>query len=467
MASRWQVFKDGELLGVMTAPEIRQALRDGVIDPFDQVVREGSGLRVELVEVDEIFDPSRDQMTAIDGQAGSRVQQLPQVQVSVNFHGNEGSQLKSQAVAYAPIKEPQAYAVPPGGGVFSNVENTNSALAMQRKDPKRFFLIDRNKQMLGPLSGAEVQSMFYRGMLSKGVRVQKQGESKMVPVQQFVAIYAGNMVSEMARDARGSGMQPAYNLKSSRFLNQFYRGVSVNSMSSRSLGPYLVVIAVGMLLGFAVYLLVQIGYNREKRNENQRRARAKTEAVSRRSSREDRRLSLRLKELTTPKPPEVRKRSTVVEKPRRTQETRKRDDDDVVFPTLSLGQREAPRPTKKPPRAARVEAAPPNEPLAPATTPPPPREAPKRPAGGGNASGLQEGQVATLSGVTFKVAELAKCGAKCRLTLYKSQSAVITAVFFKAAFEEELSSRLGESFTVVGTVKKEGNALVLFLQSVR
>src|SRR5688500_1967963 len=55
MSDRWYIYKDGQALGPMTAAQIRDGLRDGSFDPFDLVSRDGSHVRLELVEVDEIF----------------------------------------------------------------------------------------------------------------------------------------------------------------------------------------------------------------------------------------------------------------------------------------------------------------------------------------------------------------------------------------------------------------------------
>lgn len=55
-SKRWQIFQDNESLGTMTAEEIRIALRDGRLDPFDCVLDEVDGVKRELVEVTEIFD---------------------------------------------------------------------------------------------------------------------------------------------------------------------------------------------------------------------------------------------------------------------------------------------------------------------------------------------------------------------------------------------------------------------------
>ena len=40
----------------MNSSQIRQALRDGVVDPFDRVVEEGSNNSRQLVECDDIFN---------------------------------------------------------------------------------------------------------------------------------------------------------------------------------------------------------------------------------------------------------------------------------------------------------------------------------------------------------------------------------------------------------------------------
>ena len=55
MVKRWNVYHGNDHLGLKTAKEIREALRQGTLDPFDKVALEGSNIREDLVEVDEIF----------------------------------------------------------------------------------------------------------------------------------------------------------------------------------------------------------------------------------------------------------------------------------------------------------------------------------------------------------------------------------------------------------------------------
>src|SRR5689334_5715430 len=58
VSDRWIIIKNGQSVGPLTAEEIRASLRDGSFDPFDLVMREGSSVRRELVEVDELFQSS-------------------------------------------------------------------------------------------------------------------------------------------------------------------------------------------------------------------------------------------------------------------------------------------------------------------------------------------------------------------------------------------------------------------------
>ncbi|HET9241575.1 MAG TPA: hypothetical protein VFO10_30190, partial [Oligoflexus sp.] len=60
MEKRWNVYHGNDYLGLKTAKEIREALRQGTLDPFDKVSREGSNIREDLIEVDEIFREGAD-----------------------------------------------------------------------------------------------------------------------------------------------------------------------------------------------------------------------------------------------------------------------------------------------------------------------------------------------------------------------------------------------------------------------
>ncbi|MBQ48180.1 MAG: hypothetical protein CMP10_12160, partial [Zetaproteobacteria bacterium] len=56
MIHRWHVVRDGKKIGEGTGEYIRQGLRDGMFDPFDQICRDGSSVMVNILEVDEIFE---------------------------------------------------------------------------------------------------------------------------------------------------------------------------------------------------------------------------------------------------------------------------------------------------------------------------------------------------------------------------------------------------------------------------
>ena len=196
----------------MSPAEIRASLRDGTIDPFDLVARDGSSVRRELVEVDEIFFSSK--VVYADSP-----QQVFAPSKAAPAEGNAPAQRDSTQVSNAPAAL-SGDSMPLGvGQVLALAERRGSLAATQvssqdgggkprrknRRDPKRYYLMDGRGRVLGPVSAGDVQSMYYKGVLDRSVRVMKDGSTAQVPVAKFVGIY-----SEQARGGRPAPSQAAH-----------------------------------------------------------------------------------------------------------------------------------------------------------------------------------------------------------------------------------------------------------------
>lgn len=404
----------------MTSAEIRQALRDGVVDPFDLVSREGSALKVELVEVDEIFDP-RHQEPVVPVVPAAKPEPVPvQPKIAVN----------------AP---PQPMVLPSAPPAPTTIEPTpmesfgemTASGRKRRAALKKFYLIDRRGRVLGPLSAAEIQSLYQRGIVEKSVRVQKVGEPKSIPLNLFISAYAGERMTALGASNSDIRQTPGVTaMKSSKVLNELYMSFSTGGGGRSRFRPYIGVILVGVFLG----LLVFFSLNFDNQDDSRARRSLTRERVTReRSTPTLRRIPER------PKPAVARQAPSAP----------------AAAPTPPSSERRAPRAERVRP----LPATPPPRPQRPVErTAPPARPAPE--------FNLQDGAVVTLSNLEFKKADLEDCALKCRLTFYRGGRRAVTAVFFKGAFEDSLRATRG-SVTIQGSVKREGSGYVLFLQDVR
>lgn len=245
MSHLWKVYRNNQIVGVMDAAEIRQSLRDGLIDPFDHVSRDGSSVRVQLIEVDEIFEPDGG-----NGGASPTGEMLSPQRNAPAKHGDF-----SRQETFPPSHQPKP--IRNNAGINPN-ETPKSA--------KKFYLIDRHHRVLGPLSAAEIQSLFFRGVLDKSVRVQKMGAQRMIPVRQFVQIYAGQRMNAITQKAqmklipsrsgrlRRGGSR--IDLASSTVLNELTRVMQAKSLVKAQQSP-LFLLAFGVLLGVLVFVIAQ------------------------------------------------------------------------------------------------------------------------------------------------------------------------------------------------------------------
>jgi len=198
----WYIYKGSGQLGPFTAEAVRQGLREGTIDPFDMVGRDGSSLRREIVEVDELFltqEPDfEEHATAVRQPQGHGIEASSFG--DVEFH--DRSQAFSELTQ--PSRRPGNAGIPAiGGGPLHLAADPQTTvriadaksppaeqLPRRQRTPKHYYVTDAGARMLGPLSLEEIRSLFYRGVLPQGARVMREGSSAQVPVSKFLAVFS-------------------------------------------------------------------------------------------------------------------------------------------------------------------------------------------------------------------------------------------------------------------------------------
>jgi hypothetical protein len=62
----------------------------------------------------------------------------------------------------------------------------------RQRDPKHFLLMNGSGRILGPMSAAEVQSLYFRGVVGAEVKVMRQGSEARVPLGRFISVMSGS-----------------------------------------------------------------------------------------------------------------------------------------------------------------------------------------------------------------------------------------------------------------------------------
>lgn len=469
----------------MTAAEIRRALREGIVDPFDLVCREGSQLRVEILEVDEIFTAREDEGA---GDGFTQVSPMPMAAAANAMPPTSYvHHIHHQHFSPAPMPQPQSH--PRSNHPRSHQPRAYEPLA-RRKSQKKFYLIDRNGRMLGPLAAGEIQSLATRGIVGRGVFVQKIGEMRRVSLGSFLSNYA----RLNARVNRG------VDLRSSAALNAVYRGMAARRFrSGGSLFPYLLVTMVGAILGFLVYFALHPqkdsdGRRVKHRQERRISQRSPAPKLNRVQQKKEKAKAIRSSKPVAVAPP-VKQPAAAVKRPAPVSTQKFKKNIEVaprerakkavqktakakrVAPQATPKQR-APQPVAKRPTPvmpapvkrtpAPVVVAKPSPPPAPPPKPkePPKPVAPPPPPPAPKPQELVDGQLATLSGMSYSIAELDECPIKCKMRFSKPGGPTVTAVFFKGAHLDALLAKNGKA-TISGHVKKQGAETQIFLESVR
>ncbi len=256
MNDKWHIYKGNKELGVMTAEEIRAGLRDGTLDPFDMVAREGSQVRREIFEVDEIFSVTQavyDEMssTAIKRSAAPN-RAFDDSDTDLSGTGLSKPGLAGDRLAI-------------GGGQLhlatsatSTVRAKNSQQPGAKRDqsrrqrnPKQYYLTDRDQKSMGPLSIDEIRSLFYRGVLPKDVKVMREGSTAQVSVSKFLSVYM---------DGQQRPVELGGHPRAPRYTSQ----ISRRKFETQSVSPLAIVaLFTGfLLLGAAAVLIWETKFSR-------------------------------------------------------------------------------------------------------------------------------------------------------------------------------------------------------------
>jgi len=446
MEKRWNVYHGNDYLGLKTAKEIREALRQGTLDPFDKVSREGSNIREDLIEVDEIFRetisaPGDSANFSSESPEGTVVAERSPLMPSVGKSSASTPRSQRQERQEDSDEDPQES---DDIDDFS-LRNDNGT----RNTVKRYYLIDRSK-VLGPLSALEIQSLFNRNMLNKKVRVQKIGNEKTIPITQFIASYSGDRLKELTDEGRVP-QSIGVGSPSSKVMNELARMASSRRVAQdRKNHAYLVMSLVGLILGAVVYVLYEQSTSTPSRGSHPAGVEERSEEGA----------------------PEANKPAK--SRPRLIQKA----PEPVARPELP----------KKKPEKAREETARP-EAVKRAETRPTPAATPRKPVSGitrasqGNGEGRTSdnipqglgpiakavggaGRIQTVGPLTFSNSALENCNSKCTLTLFDGTGASMKAVFFKNAYIDQLRARAKGAF-LTGNTKIDRGELTIFIQDVR
>ena len=287
MPARWKVYRDNQLVGELTSAEIRQRLRDGGLDPFDQVSREGSAVRMEILDVDEIFQESKiasdSFLSGFDQAAGEEHTIVSQMPGKKSEAPPARSHAKSpQAPLLDSIRKPQenegsweAPASPPPlrtplmvqSGAFGRPQN------QEQRKVKEYFLVDKQNRRLGPLSAAEIQSLFQRGILEPKLLVQKISDPSRIPLRQFLHAFSTEQIAEVKamhpQGAVNRGNQGSWNV--SALVNQMSRSVAtMNMMKRQRTLYYTLMLLLGIMMGLGSFFAMEIRKVKKERNEQSR-----------------------------------------------------------------------------------------------------------------------------------------------------------------------------------------------------
>lgn len=489
MSDRWFIYKDGQALGPFAPEEIRQSLREGTFDPFDLVSREGSSVRRELVEVDELFFTSKVVYAGeqASGFGDGPVSGAPSVFApSGNLPAVRGDQTQASQRGAPDVA---------GNGHLALASSSRATLASQqsrpvaqqnaprkrRRDPKHFHVMDPRGRVLGPVSASEIHSLFYKGVLDKDVKVMRDGSRAQVPVARFVAIYSE---SNRVKRAMQQGAHPIVQGGISRAGSLPAPRVAMGTPSS-AVSPLAVIAIVAALLfgGIAAYVFIKNGganWSAKDRPSATRQNKAKKKKVRPLPDQKPKPWpSLVKKKQKADRLAELkRQRAKLLElKQRREAREKKNGKSKLAKKEAAKAKLKTAQLTKPPVNAVSAPKPPPvaqpKPSPAPAALPSPAAPLPKAPAPaapakaqGQTVASLTEGQqVQKLGPMTFDKTALAECDGSCNLT-FSGAGGSVKAAFFKQVWGPALEGKTGGVY-LSGLVKKNGDSVKIILSNVQ
>lgn len=458
MAIQWYIHQKNERLGPMTSLEVREALREGTVDPLDLVSREGSSVRIELYEVDEIFSVSN------QNEQSNQHSELQPMTLERPISRAAGSDISGydlkKTVESNPVKQSRKKA------------SASNERSKRGRDPKKFFLYDKKKRKLGPLSAKEIQSIFYRGIVDQSAKVVKAGSDKKVPVATFVAVYAGSRAKQYDNEKTQVGgfsepmTRTAVAVPSSRVLDELAMMRRGGGGPSALTNVWLPII--GILFGIAVgYWVIDTYVFNQPLN---RRITATQENKATPKDKVKRKPQEIVRESPQPEPNQTQKRAVKKEVERKPQRKEVKKAPPPKTPPKVINRPPgqvrpiAPKvvPKRIPPRVVKPRTTPPIVRKAPARVPPP-----KASGDSGSVAGLRSkvGSIASAPNMRFSKAALSACSIRCTLTFTDSVGGSIRVVFFKGAFEDKLQKSSGR-VTISGRISGSAQNLMMILQGV-
>jgi hypothetical protein len=476
----------------MTAKEIRDALRKGTLDPFDKVSAEGSNIREDLIEVDEIFAEAEDDneglasnapvsstpLLTADGSSAvamadrGRIQEQGQGQTPVTPPASFATQLPSGLNRPSPApaqvgsdggprtnSSPIAAALPALSWKSSEATNAAALRDDSKSTQKRYYLIDKAR-ILGPISALEIQSLFNRGGISPKVKVQRIGGAKAIPISQFIASFSEDRIKELTEDGK---LNQKASSPSSKVLNELARAANAQKIAKdRKNRTYLILALAGFVFGAVILVILDSnGSNRRAAGEQQAGENKKGRPKLLQKSNPDAREENRVTDNTSEPPVRAKSKGVVQTKtPRAPVEVSRETKEIRRLPPPKQPVRQAQNELKQPatkviaPKIATVSKTQPTEsgslkkegPIARALS-----------SGGG---------VQTVGPLNFAMSALEACSSKCTLTLRDNTGASIKAIFFKSAYYDQLRASSGSVF-ISGTVRREGSGASILIQDVR
>lgn len=451
MGERWVIHQGSETLGPWTAAEVRQSLRDGRVNPFDLVALEGSQVKHELIGVDAIFAEAEAADVGEEPPFDAEADALSEEATSLSPQGHDED--LSDFDDALPATKPSA--VSSDDSPQGVLRELAPGQGKKRRSSKMFYLRDKKQRELGPLSAKEIQSLYYRGILDRSVKVLRRPGTKGVIISRFVAEYGGAKAADFRSNYHridlGTVANSSAGLPSSRVMEELslihrHRHIFGTRGFSWLL---LLAIVIGVTLAF--------GWIRLRSEYQGGHWRAPMLAWLG-MTQEEPPLSVEPPSPTTRPLPKASEKLSKVPRKAVTKEAK--------VPKRPRVKRTLPKGQGKPSRAAvyRRQAA-----KTSVSSPKPrPQLKKKKSAGGRGVLGLanQVGKVVTIGPLGFDMAQVDACEASCQVTFRDQRGLVVHGRFFKSAYEGTLKRSRGRA-TIRGLVAKQSEGYVIYLQSVR
>ena len=503
MSQLWKVYRESEILGPMSAAELRQALREGVVDPFDLVGKVGSKLRLELIEADEVF--------VVDENAPKTPQfQTFKVPPNDKVQGLFRKEKTKINELYEKVRSQVTGSPQRSGDASPQGHRPSKSDAQRRNMHKIYYALDPRGRSLGPLAGSEVVGLYQRGILSRDVRIHKGGTSRKISIGRFVAMYAGQRMQALAR-VPGKGVPRSH--PNSQVINEMARGVAIRQQRTEDVYTHpVVMIAIGLIIGIVLFFIVESGILKKRKVDSPKRQKQNTavsheEEVPLSAPPRDNQNDVVKPKLVKPqtavalsnKPAEVtkeKKTSAAASRQGAGLQPRVADGSSISRPSstgrpvpesnktlrrmtpkpiVSKEKIQSKRPPRKPAQAKGGEGTTLKQHV---KTPGPdlrgkvtkPSVIKKVPShAGGSFSDLDSkiGKTVTLGPLSFNRSTVGACTMKCKVTFSDGEGHAITGIFFKdAPYGDMLRSSSGK-VTITGTIRKDGSGFSMLISGVK